>query len=25
MENQSKWHHCVPNAEQFALAIKELE
>lgn len=25
MENQAKWHHGVPNAEQFALAIKELE
>jgi transketolase len=25
MENQSKWHHCVPNSEQFAMAIKELE
>ena len=25
MENQSKWHHGLPNAEQFTLAIKELE
>lgn len=25
MENHAKWHHGVPNAEQFAKAIKELE
>tara|TARA_R110000751_G_scaffold71441_11_gene145015 strand:+ start:38085 stop:38918 length:834 start_codon:yes stop_codon:yes gene_type:complete len=24
MENQAKWHHGVPNAEQFAQAMKEL-
>ena len=24
MENQAKWHHGVPNAEQFATAMKEL-
>jgi transketolase len=25
MENQAKWHHGVPNAEQFSLALKELK
>ena len=25
MENQIKWHHGVPNKDQYALAMKELD